>query len=325
MTTTTVAKPMVGRGASSKNRPTKRRDEVLRQRTLRLISTEIRFVSNHAFLFVDEDIEERILQDVERAGPKATLPTAVGSLPGRLASLGNTEPLSAAAERELFFRMNYLKFRANTLRARLDPDRPHITSIRRIERLLRAARDVRDRIVGANTRLVMAAIKKLVTPQHSFDDLLSEGLWSLMSVVERFDYGRGFRFSTYAYRSITRHAVRTISDQRKKAARVMNACDPSVFELPAEGEYSEVTEQACRQLYQQLHQLLNRLDRRDRFIVRCRYALGGHRKVKTCQYLAEKLGVSKERVRQLEHRAVARLRAMMSELHLNDVADVVLG
>lgn len=325
MTTTTVAKPMAGRDASNKNRSSKRRDGVLRQRTLRLMSTEIRFVSNHAFLFVDEDMEERILLDVERAGPKATLPTAVGSLPGRLAPLGNTEPLSAAAERELFFRMNYLKFRANALRARLDPDRPHVTSIRRMERLLRAARDVRDRIVGANTRLVMAAIKKLVTPQHSFDDLLSEGLWSLMSVVERFDYGRGFRFSTYAYRSITRHAVRTISDQRKKAARVMNACDQSVFELPAEGEYSEVTERASRQLYQQLHQLLNRLDRRDRFIVRCRYALGGHRKVKTCQYLADKLGVSKERVRQLEHRAVARLRAMMSELHLNDLADVVLG
>ena len=60
-----------------------------------------------------------------------------------------------------------------------------------------------------------------------------------------------------------------------------------------------------------LTQIMGQLDRRERLIIRCRYALGGHRKVKTFQTIAERLGVSKERVRQLEQRAMAKLRALV--------------
>ena len=65
--------------------------------------------------------------------------------------------------------------------------------------------------------------------------------------------------------------------------------------------------------------MLDRLDRRERFIVRSRYALGSHRKVKTFQYLADKLGVSKERVRQLEQRAVGKLQAMAKEIETEEL------
>ena len=65
--------------------------------------------------------------------------------------------------------------------------------------------------------------------------------------------------------------------------------------------------------------LLDQLDRRERFIIRSRYELGAHRKVRTFQYLADKLGVSKERVRQLESRAVGKLQALAAESANDDL------
>jgi len=65
--------------------------------------------------------------------------------------------------------------------------------------------------------------------------------------------------------------------------------------------------------------MLEQLDRRERFIIRSRYALGAHRKVRTFQCLADKLGVSKERVRQLEQRAVSKLRTLAAEFEMDEL------
>jgi RNA polymerase primary sigma factor len=54
--------------------------------------------------------------------------------------------------------------------------------------------------------------------------------------------------------------------------------------------------------------MLDQLDRREKLIIRARFSLGGHRRVQTLQKLADRLGVSKERVRQLEKRALDKLR-----------------
>ena len=62
--------------------------------------------------------------------------------------------------------------------------------------------------------------------------------------------------------------------------------------------------------------MLDDLDRREKFIVRARFSLGSHRKVHTLQSLADRLGISKERVRQLERRAMDKLRTMAGEVQL---------
>jgi RNA polymerase primary sigma factor len=64
--------------------------------------------------------------------------------------------------------------------------------------------------------------------------------------------------------------------------------------------------------------MLQQLDRRERFIIRSRYALGSHRRVRSFQDLANKLGVSKERVRQLEARAVGKLKAMAKDFRIDE-------
>lgn len=62
--------------------------------------------------------------------------------------------------------------------------------------------------------------------------------------------------------------------------------------------------------------MLGDLDRREKLIIRARFALGSHRRVQTLQSLADRLGVSKERVRQLEKRAMEKLSAMAAKIEL---------
>lgn len=283
----------------------------LQQRVRKFLDREIDFIPNRSFR--DARSESRILGrdlDEERATPASKLPR---DLPAHLARLCESQLLSAPAEAELFRRMNYLKFRANMLRSQLNPDKPNAKILHEAERLLTEASDVRDRIIRANMRLVISIVKKFVGPQHSFDDMLSEGAMSLMHAVDKFDYDRGFRFSTYAYRAIARNAYRTIMDRHKENSRFAPGSDEVLFDVVDDREGGWISEHTWNRLRSQMAGMLDKLDRREQFIIRSRFALGAHRKVRTFQSLADRLGISKERVRQLEQRAVDKLRKMASD------------
>ena len=221
--------------------------------------------------------------------------------------------------------MNYLKFRANAIRARLNPAAPDQAAVDHCERLLAAATAIRNRIIRANMRLAISVVRKFVTQRHSFDHLLSEGMQSLMQAVEKFDFDRGFRFSTYAYRAIARNAYRNIANQHREGSRFVTGSDEALDELVDTNRSNSVVESAWDELRGKMQRMLVRLDRREQFILRSRYALGAHRKARTFQCLADKLGISKERVRQLEQRAVAKLREMVREGTDAELCDLALA
>jgi RNA polymerase primary sigma factor len=208
------------------------------------------------------------------------------------------------------------------LRTRIDPEAIDPQLIESIESLLIQAQTIRNHIVRANMRLVISIVKKFVTPQRSFDEMLSDGILTLLQAVEKFDYDRGFRFSTYAYRSIARNAYRSLIAARKEQARFTRDAEQWAFELEDNESVSATGDQAWTNLRELIGSMLEQLDRREQFIIRSRYALGGHRKVKTFQVLADKLGVSKERVRQLEQRAVAKLRAMAAKFDMDQLSSM---
>lgn len=289
--------------------------EATRRRTLELLRTEIDFIPNGSFNHSDEFSESIVEATLEeRCGAKAP-----AELPAHLRRMCEAELLTHEQEAALFREMNYLKFRANSLRSRLDPDNVDGEAVAMIDELLSRAQAIRDHIVQANTRLAMSIVKKFVTPQQSFDDLLSDSLLTLMQAVEKFDYDRGFRFSTYAYRSIARNAYRAVTKARAEEAKFTRDAEEWAFEQEDDHSSSTATERVWSNLRELTASMLDKLDRRERFIIRSRYALGAHRKVRTFQSLADKLGVSKERVRQLEQRAVSKLRAMAAEFEMDEL------
>src|SRR3989304_6431772 len=81
--------------------------------------------------------------------------------------------------------------------------------------LVRMGRDAREQLTSANLRLVVSVAKKYIGRGMSFLDLLQEGNIGLIRAVEKFDYERGFKFSTYAHWWIRQAITRAIADQAR--------------------------------------------------------------------------------------------------------------
>ncbi|XZE32803.1 sigma-70 family RNA polymerase sigma factor [Pirellulaceae bacterium SH501] len=286
-------------------------DAALRSEVKKLAAAEIAFIGNVSFS--ESTAEGEILGDLlfstgDTSG--TTKPTKVPDLPSYLARLCETKLLTPQEEKALFNRMNYLRFRANQLKSKLDVNKPDDWLIRRVDGLMRAADWHRDCIVKSNMRLVISIVKKFVNTQNAFDDLLSDGIVALIRAVDKFDVAMGFRFSTYATQVVRRNTYRRVMEKQKERQRNIASIDENGIDFSDEQKSSSMSENRWNELRARLTLMLDHLDRREKFIIRARFSLGGHRKVQTLQRLADKLGVSKERIRQLEKRALDKLRGM---------------
>lgn len=289
----------------------------LAARTKAALKQEIGFISNPQFN--DPDAAKQIFAEPLNLGPPqeavaiAAVRKAGADLPIHLSRLCEAKLLTPDQESALFQRMNFLRYQAAIQRSLLDPSKPSASRLELVHLLLSLADWHRDRIVEANTRLVFSIVKKFVNTNHAFDDLLSDGIVALIRAVEKFDYGRGFRFSTYATQVVRRNAYRLIVQKQQERLKVSGGLQELNIDVSDEVRASAISESRWHELRSRLSLMLADLDRREKFIIRARFSLGSHRRVHTLQALADRLGISKERVRQLERRAMEKLRAMAGE------------
>jgi RNA polymerase primary sigma factor len=131
---------------------------------------------------------------------------------------------------------------------------------------------------------------------------------ALLRAIDKFDYDRGFRFSTYATQVVRRNSYRMVMTKQKERQKQAASLEETGLDVESPDRSSSIDDVRWEQLRSRLSNLLSLLDRREQLIIRARFSLGGHRKVQTLQRLADILGVSKERVRQLEKRALDKLR-----------------
>ena len=241
-------------------------------------------------------------------------------LPAYLASLYEVPLLTREQEVWLFRKFNYLKHKAATLREQLDPERPNARLMDQIERLYDEIVELKNRIVRANLRLVVSIAKRRVSPGDSFFDLVSDGNMSLIRAVEKFDYARGNKFSTYASWAIMKNYARTIPDEHKRRDR-FRAADMEMLQTATDRRADEYQQRlAANDRLQQVSKFLDRLDQREQTIIIRRYGLDHEREPQTLKEVGSALGVTKERVRQIEAKALEKLReaaaaeAMLPEL-----------
>lgn len=216
--------------------------------------------------------------------------------------------LTHHGEQHLFRKMNYLFFWANAFRASLNPQRASAKAIARIQVLMAEAQKCRSTIVNSNLRLVLSLGRKFSNSDLEFEDLVSEGSMILVKAVDKFDYSRGFRFSTYATHSIQRHFYRRWKTNQRRSSVVQVSAPEMLAELvPVEQDQVDEESVDVSQLQPIIQQMSDQLDEREQHIVLERYGLGPSGVAQTLRSLAADLGISKERVRQLQIKAIEKL------------------
>jgi RNA polymerase primary sigma factor len=262
--------------------------------------------------FDDRDAAAMILAPMPEGSRVASRSKPPEGLPPYLASLySEAELLSRDQEAHLFRKMNYLKFLAGNLRNALDPARAQAPELDEIGRLQEEALAVKNQLIRANLRLVVSIAKKRVGPTNDFFDLVSDGNMSLIHAVEKFDFARGFKFSTYASWAIIKNYARASAEDRRRRDRFVTGHD-EMFEAAADHRSDEYEYESDRRRTQEtVQRVLSRLSDRERQILSSRFGLGGATEL-TLERIGHKLGISKERVRQIESRAQNKLREFAS-------------
>ncbi len=266
----------------------------------------------------------------------------------------------------------------NAARAELARQNGNLTDEARqvLEAIIEDGKAARDHLIKANTRLVVSIAKKYMGRGVHFLDLIQEGNLGLMKAVEKFDYTRGYRFSTYATWWIRQTITRAIADQGRtirvpvhmsdrirrlyKTARQLEqehgrkptpeeiaermgleprkvqwmlkvSWRPMSLERPVgEEEDSELgsfiedqsTPTPTQSAYQNLlrervEEVLGTLTAREARILRLRFGLQNGRSY-TLEEVGQKFGLTRERIRQIEGRALRRLRHPRRSRQLRD-------
>jgi RNA polymerase primary sigma factor len=282
--------------------------------------------------------------------------------------------ITAGRDRDLLRHMGY------------DPHVPESTRLRdRQGELVRIGRDGREQLTSANLRLVVSIAKKYIGRGMSFLDLIQEGNIGLIRAVEKFDYEKGFKFSTYATWWIRQAITRAIADQARtiripvhmvetinRLIRISRTLlqelgrEPTVEEIAeamSRGQEVQVTPERVREilkvsqepvsletpigeeedshlgdfiedrgalapaeaashqlLKEQVEAVLDSLTGRERRVLQLRFGLEDGR-ARTLEEVGREFNVTRERIRQIEAKALRKLRHPSRSRKLKDYLD----
>jgi RNA polymerase primary sigma factor len=274
----------------------------------RLLGTRIEYIDHPSF--DDPDARDAILAAMP--GSAAAQATRRARRP-EIDGLDDVPLLSHAQEAHLFRQMNYLKSLAETARARLDPDRPRRRDLEEFERLRGAAVAVKQQIVRANLRLVVSIARRYVGRGGDLAELIGIGNLALVRAVDKFDFARGHKFSTYATWAIRNDLFATNRRDGHPRERLVPE-HAAIYRDTADTRVDPSEQQRAQdQRERVVARLLGRLDERERRILVGRFGIGGARE-ETLSQISVELGITKERVRQIEWSARGKLRQYADEV-----------
>jgi len=293
---------------------------VCRREAEDILAAEVQYIDSPEFH--EPDAEETILvepqsvslgEDEGKPAKGLSLPEEV---PPYIRDLYRTRLLSPERERWLFRKYNYVKSRMCELRDEIRKRRHCVSLIRKYRGYEAAALACRRELMRSNLRLVVSIAKRHLGPNTNFETLVSDGNMSLLSAIEKFDYTRGFKFSTYASWAIIKNFAKSIPEENYRLRTYVTGVSSELMEATAADRAEEPESSGpFANLREVVSGLLSSLSEREQFILAARFGLArggvGSLQPQTLEQIGNHLSLSRERVRQLEKRALDRLREMM--------------
>lgn len=224
--------------------------------------------------------------------------------------------LTGVEERTLFLQYNYARFRVSQLQGRIRHRKPTQKQTVDLIYWYRLSRLYRDQIAETNLALVLAMAKRVRLRDVDFPDQISEGNMALLRAVDKFDASRGFKFSTYACRAILKSFSRQGMKMTRYRQRFPTVFDPALekSDFPEERRMQDQRERAA-----EVKQIVldNSADLSDveQEILHYRFGFNAGRNGKplTLAQVGGRIGLTKERVRQIQNKALAKLREAVEE------------
>lgn len=286
----------------------------------------IEFVSNP--LFEHPDATNIILKVLpEEALAKAQASVAAGSnakasdvymarlprdLPAFLQDIFRQPVMPLELEIDAFRRMNYLKWRAAHIQKNLDANLPAAESLAEIGQLLAQSQELKNMILQANLRVAVHVARKHQRADRPLIELVSDATIWVMRAIEKYDFARPTRFSTYAGYAIMKNFARDRAEQlTRRDTRHVTGQEELLGAIadPQPDVQAEHLDAAA--LQSDLHTVLEDLPSRDRDLLKQHYGLDQAKPALSLSEIGDQMGITKARVKQLEARALHRLRQLM--------------
>ncbi|MFG0328705.1 MAG: sigma-70 family RNA polymerase sigma factor [Phycisphaerales bacterium] len=230
--------------------------------------------------------------------------------------------LTKKQEKALFRKYNYARFRVRLVQDELgvgdeygsrEPSEAEIMELLRWGGLASA---LREQIAESNLALVLAMARRTRMKEVEFQELVSEGNMALLRAIDKFNADLGNKFSTYACQAIIKGFSRLALKQSKHRERFPVEYDPSFENVGREeGDRTEFEKDCAEELGEIVKQNRAGLTDVERVVIESRFGIGDRADgpTLTLGQVGQLIGVGKERVRQIQVRALAKIRQELEE------------
>ncbi|HEX2973956.1 MAG TPA: sigma-70 family RNA polymerase sigma factor [Tepidisphaeraceae bacterium] len=285
----------------------------LREQAERILTVDYPFMDSPVFR------HRNVERELFGQGAEPELPPTAWYQP-TAQDLDNTLPnspklMKGDEERLMFLRFNYAKKRLGDLKKKATRDGLTRELAEDIVQWHRRFEHFREYLVRTNLALVLAMAKRTRLGQVDFAEVVSEGNMALLRAVDKFNVERGFKFSTYACRAILKAFSRTALKASRHRTRFPVEFEPDLEKSDWSDRRRETVEEECiDELKHIVERNLADLTHVEQTVIRRRFnweeqAESGL----TLEEVGKIIGVTKERVRQIQNKALAKIKQVMEE------------
>ena len=296
------------------------------QATVRRILDEKYDCIHHEWFELPAAEAERLIFDEAEDVPKPDtawyhpLMDDLGQQDRPQAASTGTVLLTAKQERTIFLQFNYCRHVINQIKAEL-LEQPEIDPARAREMLdwHAKAERLRTQIADTNLALVLAMAKRVRASDMDFADLVSEGNMALLRAVDKFDAARGFKFSTYACRAILKAFSRNGIKHTQYRRMFPTNFDPTLERSNHQETKNREHELDCAaEVKRIVNDNIANLSDIEQQVIQHRFHLTqpveqASDKPLTLEEVGRIIGVTKERVRQIQNKALTKIKSTLEE------------
>lgn len=231
------------------------------------------------------------------------------------ATTGTPQLMKTAEEQLMFRRFNYSKRKLKLLKKKILADGLTNDLARQMIDWHGKMEHLREYLVRTNLALVLAMAKRTRLGDVDFSEIVSEGNMALLRAVEKFNVDRGFKFSTYACRAILKGFSRTAQKHTRHRTRFPVEFEPEMEKSDwADQKRDSVEEDLVGELKTIVERNLAELTDVEQTVIRRRFNWQEEQPTPlTLDEVGQIIGVTKERVRQIQNKALLKIRRLMEE------------